>query len=77
MNKERRKKIQAIISRIEQLRDDAIEIQDEEQESLDNLPESLQDSEQAERMESSILGIEEAVECLVNAVDELEGVCDG
>lgn len=76
MNRNRRKQIRDIVTRIEQLRDDAIEIQDEEQESLDNLPESLQDSEQAERMESSILGIEEAVECLTSAIDELEGACN-
>lgn len=53
MNKERRKKIQTIINRIEQLRDDVIDIQNEEEESLDNLPEGLENSEQADRMESS------------------------
>ncbi len=48
MNKERRKKLAKVIESIEG-------IMAEEQETLDNLPESLEDSDQAETMESTLI----------------------
>ena len=43
------------------------EVKDEEQEAHDNLPESLQNSERGEEMESYIAAIEEAKDYADNA----------
>lgn len=53
MNKERRKKLSDICNLLE-------EVRDEEQEALDNLPESLQLTEKGENMERNIDAIEDA-----------------
>ena len=45
MNKTRRKVIDKLMERIEDLRSDVEMILDEEQEAFDNIPESLQESE--------------------------------
>ena len=53
MNQERRKKLSKICNLLEELRN-------EEQETFDNLPESLQLSEKGDNMERNIDAIEEA-----------------
>lgn len=50
MNKQRRKRLQAICEQLENLFLDLEQIQEEEQEAYDNLPESIQDSERGEQM---------------------------
>ena len=54
MNKDRRKRILAISLRVEQLMQDLEEIKDEEQESLDNMPENLQESQRYYSMSEAI-----------------------
>lgn len=74
MNKQRRKQIDQIITRIEALQglieevnSDIETIKDEEQEALENLPESLQEGEKGQTMQSAIDSLEEAY-------GELEGL---
>ena len=44
---------------------------DQEQDSLDNLPESLQSSEQYEKMEDAVSLLESAIEDIDSASDKL------
>ncbi|MEQ1594678.1 MAG: hypothetical protein ABL985_06240 [Casimicrobium sp.] len=48
------------------------ELQEEEQAAVDNTPESLRDSERAQRSQECSDQIESAVESLGSAVDDLE-----
>lgn len=67
MNKDRRKRILAISLRVEQLMQDLEEIKDEEQESLDNMPENLQESQRYYSMS-------EAIDYLDAAYDDMNDV---
>ena len=58
MNKDRRKRLQAVY-------DDLVAVIDDEQEAYDNLPESFQDGDQGELMTGGI-------ELLESARDEIE-----
>ena len=72
MNKIRRKNINTLIERLEELRSDAELILDEEQEAFDNLPESLQEAERGELMQESIEALEEAISSLEEALENFE-----
>ncbi len=72
MNAKRRKDLKAIITRLElleqlrqEIRDELYEVLDQEQEALDNLPESLQESERGQQMQ-------EYIEAMENVHDELD-----
>ena len=54
MNKARRKQLVALRAKIEELQELLEEIRDDEQDALDNLPESLQDSGRGKDMEKAI-----------------------
>lgn len=53
MNKERRKRIEDVISKLESLKDEVYEILEEETEYRDNIPENLQQSERYEKADNS------------------------
>ena len=65
MNKERRKRLEEIQTKINTLLCEIEEIRNEEESAYENLPESLQDSERGENMQ-------EAIDTLQNVYDELE-----
>ena len=74
MNKIRRKELAGIMAKLETL--DALRLEinemlesviDEEQEALDNLPESLQESERGEQMQ-------EYIDAMTDVLDELENL---
>lgn len=67
MNKARRKRLAEAAELLEQAKDILEEVKDKEQEAHDNLPESLQNSERGEEMESYIAAIEEAKDYADNA----------
>lgn len=85
MNKARRKQIEKIIARLEDLksslesiREDFEGIQSDEQEAFDNIPENLQDSERYETaaaavdaLDSAEGGFEEATDCIDSIIDYL------
>lgn len=66
MNAPRRKAIADLISDLEEIADRIEAIKDEEQDYLDNMPESLQSGEKGEAAES-------AVSALENAKDSADG----
>ena len=61
MNKARRKRIEDVQSRLEELKQEIDGILAEEQEAYDNMPESLQEGERGEAMQEAIDALESAV----------------
>ena len=64
MNNSRRKRIDALIERIDDLMSDLDLIREEEQDAYDNMPESFQDSERGEAMYNAIDNLETAASYL-------------
>lgn len=71
MNNTRRKAIGRILDQLEDLMSDLDLIMDDEQQAYDNLPESIQESERGEHMESVIEAIEDAISSIDDARDSL------
>ena len=69
MNNERRERIEAVITSLEEIMDELSMIQEEEQTAYDNLPEGLQESQRG-------MDIEECAEQLQESVDELGTMID-
>lgn len=72
MNKIRRKRIQEAISKLEEAKQILEEVQVEEQDSFDNLPGSLQDSEKGEQMCDNISFLDDVVSDLDDQMGQLE-----
>lgn len=71
MNKERRKRIEAIQDKIAELQTELQDIRDEEEEAYDNLPCGIQDSEMGEGMQEAIDTMENVDNSLQDAYDSL------
>lgn len=69
MNKARRAELNRIINAIQELKNDLEVVHDEEEDAMDNMPESLQDSDRYYAME-------EAVDSMDDALDELDEVIE-
>jgi len=74
MNEKRRKAIRAVYSVLEQAINDLETIRDEEQESYDNLPEGLQQSDRGMSAEQAVSELEDALSNLESARDSLDNV---
>lgn len=74
MNKARRKRIEEIVGKIIDCREELEAIRDEEQEALDNMPENLQNSERAEIASDTIDNIDYALDSLTEAEDNLNDI---
>ena len=72
MNKNRRKAIAEVRDILESATSNLEVIRDEEQESFDNLPDGIQESERGEKMSECIEYLEEAIENLGEAIDNLD-----
>jgi len=72
MNKQRRKDIEKATALLEQAREIIDTVQEGEQESYDNLPESIQDSERGETMYDNIDTLQTASDNIGDALDTLE-----
>ena len=72
MNNERRKKIEKIREDLDGLMALVEELAEEEQEAFDNLPESLQDTERGEAMQTAIDNLDN----LQNSLEEAGEYCD-
>ena len=76
MNKTRRKALQSIIEQIEELKGTLEDLQQEEEEYRDNMPENLWNSERYERAEEAISNIEDAVSALEEATSSIESAIE-
>ena len=70
MNKNRRKRIADLRERI--IKNELEEVMEEEQDARDNLPNNLQDSEKAEKMDDTIGSIEYAIGNLEETIENLD-----
>lgn len=71
MNANRRKAIDKIVSRLEELQADLASVCGEEQEAYDNTPESLQESDRYAESEEAISAMEDADGSIQEAIDYL------
>lgn len=69
MNAERRKKIQQLRDQLADIKNAIEELQGEEQEYVDNVPENMQGGERYEKAEQAADALTEAAD----AVDEVDG----
>lgn len=69
MNKQRRKTLNEIYDKLAELKDLLEEVQQEEEEYRDNMPENLQSSERYEKAETAC----ENLECIVSLFEEALG----
>ena len=81
MNKTRRSEIQRLMKRISEqkdiftdLADTLDEMHDEEEETRDNIPESLQNSERYEVSDHAVQAMEDAQACAEEILDQYENL---
>ena len=72
MNKNRRKALEKIHEKLEGLMLEIEELQQEEQEYADNMPENLQGSEKHEKAETAAYALDEARESIQSCIDSIE-----
>ena len=78
MNKERRNELKKAVALIDRARYIIDSVQCDEQEALDNLPENLQNSEKAERMEEYLEILDDVLDQIDDGViDQLEFIIEG
>ena len=75
MNKPRRKRIDAILQKLEELSEELCIIKEEEEEAFENLPESLQETERGESMQDAINNMDEAISNISDATEYLRDAC--
>ncbi|MBR4324141.1 MAG: hypothetical protein IKP73_01290 [Bacteroidales bacterium] len=74
MNNKRRKQLKQVLQMLNEAQKIIENVATEEEESLSNLPESLQDSEMAETLNDNISEMEESVTSIEEAISNLESV---
>lgn len=72
MNAQRRKQLENIISKLEELKNDIEMTRDEEQEAYDNLPEGLQVSQRGENIESAVSALDSAYDSIEDTINNLQ-----
>lgn len=72
MNKVRRKQLDDIISKIQDISEELESVMNDEEEYRDNMPENLQGSERYEMADSACSSMQEAIDQLEEAVSNIE-----
>lgn len=72
MNKARRKALDEVISKIEEAKELLENLQAEEEEYWDNMPENLQGSERYEAADAAVDNMSSAVDALDEAISSIE-----
>ena len=72
MNKARRKALDEVISKIEEAKEPLENLQAEEEEYRDNMPENLQGSERYEAADAAVDNMSSAVDALDEAISNIE-----
>ena len=72
MNNDRRARIQALINKLEDIKEDIDFIKDEEQEYYDNMPESIQAGERGDKAQEAIDNLESTLDYLNDVTGFLE-----
>ena len=77
MNKSQRKQLNEWKDQLEEIKSCLETMQEDETEKLDNMPESLQESERGEAMQEAIENLESASSSLEEAIDYLNEIVEG
>ena len=77
MNRERRKRLEAAKEKLEEVYFELEAIKEEEEQALDNMPESLQQTERGEAMQTAIDTIDDAMNDVESTKDNLEELLEG
>lgn len=72
MNKVRRKRVEDVIQKIEELKAEVEEILDEESEYRDNIPENMQQSERYKNADNNCDNLQSAIDSIDEVVSYLE-----
>ena len=72
MNKLRRKSLQALSEKLDELKSELEDIQQQEEEYRDNIPENLQGSDRYGRADSACSDLFDAVSSIDEALDSIE-----
>ena len=72
MNKDRRARIQALINKLEDIKEDIDFIKGEEQEYYDNMPENFQMGEKGDKAQEAIDNLDYAYSSIEEVVEYLE-----
>ena len=72
MNKERKKRFQDVIALLEEAKDELVDIQSEEIDAFDSLPEGLQISDRGDKMQECIDFIDDAMGKIDNVICYIE-----
>ena len=76
MNKQRRKDIQYIMEKLEEIKWDLETARDDEQFYMDSIPENLMGSERYEKAEEAVSNLEGACDNLDEALEQLEAAME-
>lgn len=76
MNKARRKWLEDIIGKLEEQKEELYNLQQEEQEAYDNMPESLQDSERGQTAYEYASDLEDEHSNLEDVIQNLQEILD-
>lgn len=76
MNKARRKQIEEVISKLEDIRDEIQYISEDEMEAYDALPESLQDGERGQQIYDNANDIEYQSSMVDDVISELQDIIE-
>ena len=71
MNKQRRKQIEGMIDKLDNIKEHISDILDDEQNAFDNMPESIQYGERGYIMRVAIDFLDDAIVNIVDAIDNL------
>lgn len=77
MNKQNRRDLQGYVYSLDEIKCAIEEMQEDETEKLDNMPEGLQESERGEAMQEAIDNLESASSSLEEAIDYLNEIIGG
>lgn len=76
MNKQRRKSLEEVVSRLEDCMSDLECIKEEEQEAYDNLPEGIQYSERGEAMQENVDDLDYVISDLDSVISSINEIIE-
>ena len=77
MNAKTRKEIEKLTESLDEIKCAVENIQSDEEEKFDNLPEGIQDSERGEEFQAAIENLESAASSIEEAIDYLNEIIGG
>ncbi len=76
MNKQRRNRLQKVIDKLEELKEEVASICEEEQEAYDNMPEGLQEGDRGSQIYENISTLENQESNFDDLIDYLQEVIE-